>query len=191
MLKETLSFMIILTCYLFLMTTIFATLFRDVPTEDAKPYKTLTSTFREMIDYFLANYEVKDMANFNTSHSVLVMVHVIISFVFLMNYLVAILTTVYEIMYENGDFYAIEYQYIFITKYLTALEENNGYDKLILFPPPLNFFITPLILVAPSREYTRKLSRFLYNIFYWGENVLLLLFFFLYMFAHNPLIMAK
>ena len=56
MLRETLSFMIILGCYLALMTTIFATLFRDVPTEDAENYKGLILAFREMIDYFLANF---------------------------------------------------------------------------------------------------------------------------------------
>lgn len=109
MLRETLSFMIILVCYLTLMTTIFATLFRDVNTEDALPYHSLAPTFREMTNYFTGNYEAKSMANFNTSHSVIYITHVVISFIFLMNYLVAILTTVYEIMIKNGDFYAIEY----------------------------------------------------------------------------------
>jgi len=56
MLKETVSFMTILICYLVLMTTIFATLFRDVESEDAENYKSLVTTFRELIDYFLANY---------------------------------------------------------------------------------------------------------------------------------------
>lgn len=98
MLKETLSFMVILICYLLLMTTIFATLFRDVNTDDASPYKSLSTSFREMTNYFVGNYATKSMANFNTSHSVIYMTHVIISFIFLMNYLVAILTTVYEIM---------------------------------------------------------------------------------------------
>jgi len=109
MLKETISFMTILICYLVLMTTIFATLFRDVESVDADNYKELVNTFRELIDYFLANYTTKNMKNYNTSHSVLYMSHVLISNIFLMNYLIAILTTVYEIMIKNGDFYAIEY----------------------------------------------------------------------------------
>lgn len=109
MLWETVSFMIILGCYLVIMTTVFATLFRDSPTEDALPYKQLSTAFRLMIDYFLANYPQREMGNYATSHSILVMVHVIISNIFLLNYLVAILTTVYEIMIKNGDFYSIEY----------------------------------------------------------------------------------
>lgn len=98
MLKEVLPFMIILTCYSVCTTTIFATLFRDVVTDDAKDYKTLFTTFRSVFDYFIGNYVSKDMGNFNTSHSVLYMVHVFISNIFLMNLIVAILTTVYNIM---------------------------------------------------------------------------------------------
>ncbi len=109
MIKETISFLIILSCYLILLTTIFATLFRDVETDDANAYHTLTSSFREMTTYFIGAYEGKEMANFTTSHSLLYMVHVIISNIFLKNYLIAILTTVYNIMINNGDFYAIEY----------------------------------------------------------------------------------
>lgn len=56
MLKETLNFMFILGCYLVLMTTIFATLFRDAQTDDASDYKTLETTLRALIDYFMANY---------------------------------------------------------------------------------------------------------------------------------------
>lgn len=68
------------------------------------------------------------MGNYATSHSILTIIHVVISNIFLLNYLVAILTTVYEIMVKNGDFYAMEYQYKFITKYLKGLEERNGYE---------------------------------------------------------------
>jgi hypothetical protein len=64
---------------------------------------------RALIDYFLANFHNKEMGNYNTSHSVLVIAHVVISNVFLLNFLVAILSSVYDIMIRNGDFYAIEY----------------------------------------------------------------------------------
>jgi hypothetical protein len=109
MLKETLFFLLVLGCYLVILTTIFATLFRDVETTDAESYHELSTTFRALIDYFLANYTNKEMGNYNTSHSVLVIIHVVISNIFLLNFLIAILTTVYEIMIRNGDFYAIEY----------------------------------------------------------------------------------
>ena len=119
MLRETINFMFILSCYMILMSTVFATLFRDANTTDAiEDYHSVFTTLRALIDYFLANFQVKDMGNFSTSQSILYIVHVTISNIFLLNFLVAILQTVYDIMIKNGDFYAIEYQYIFITKYI-------------------------------------------------------------------------
>ena len=55
----------------------------------------------------MANYKNKDMGNFDTSHSILSIIHIAISNIFLLNFLVAILQTVYEVMIKNGDFYAI------------------------------------------------------------------------------------
>lgn len=110
MLRETINFMLILGCYMILMTTVFATLFRDAESEDAtRDYHSLFTTLRALIDYFLANFSPKEMGKYNTSHSILYIVHVTISNIFLLNFLVAILQTVYDIMIKNGDFYAIEY----------------------------------------------------------------------------------
>lgn len=131
------------------------------------------------------------MKNYNTSHSVLYMSHVIISNIFLMNYLIAILTTVYEIMIKNGDFYAIEYQYQFITKYLKALEENNGYEIFVLIPPPLNILSGMFVIFAPSKESMKKFSRYFKNIYFWIENIFLIIGFLFYMIMHDPFILFK
>jgi hypothetical protein len=110
MLKEASIFLLILGCYLVLMTTIFATLFRDASTPDADPYHSIFTTLRSLIDYFLANFPTQVyMGNYQTSFSVLYIVHVVISNMFLLNFLVAILASVYDIMIRNGDFYSIEY----------------------------------------------------------------------------------
>jgi hypothetical protein len=175
-----------------LMTTVFATLFRDTDTADAiSDYHSLFTTLRALVDYFLANFSPKEMGKYNTSHSILYIVHVTISNIFLLNFLVAILQTVYDIMIKNGDFYAIEYQYIFITKYMKAMEDDSGYDKLILFPPPLNFLVIPLIVVSPWRHLTKKVSQVISYFFFWFENIGVVFFFMLYMLAHNPLIIIK
>lgn len=92
MLKETVFFMIILGCYLLLMATVFATLFRDCQTDDAvHDYHSIFTTLRALIDYFLANFGVKEMANYALSHSILYIIHVTVSNIFLLNFLVAIL----------------------------------------------------------------------------------------------------
>ncbi len=57
MLRETINFMFILSCYMILMSTVFATLFRDANTTDAiEDYHSVFTTLRALIDYFLANF---------------------------------------------------------------------------------------------------------------------------------------
>ena len=147
---------------------------------------------RALIDYFLANFPVKEMSSkYNTSHSILYIIHVTISNIFLLNFLVAILQTVFDIMIKNGDFYAIEYQYIFITKYMKAMEDDSGYDKLILFPPPLNFLLVPMLILSPWRHAVQWYGQFVMKTTFWIENIFLVVFFFLYMLAHDPLIILK
>lgn len=82
-----------------LMTTVFATLFRDTETDDAiHDYHNILTTFRALVDYFLANFPVKDLGSYQLSHSILYITHVTISNIFLLNFLVAILQTVFDIM---------------------------------------------------------------------------------------------
>lgn len=71
------------------------------------------------------------------------------------------------------------------------MEDDSGYDKLILFPPPLNFILLPLMLVSPWRNVTKRVSQWITYFFFWLENLALVFFFMLYMLAHNPLIIIK
>ena len=146
---------------------------------------------RALIDYFLANFSVKDLGTYTATHDIMYIIHVTISNIFLLNFLVAILQTVFDIMIKDGDFYTINYQYIFITKYMKAMDEENGYDKLILYPPPLNFLLTPLILLSPWRPAVKKVSYIISYLTFWIENILLVICFFLYMMTHDPMIIVK
>lgn len=94
-------------------------------------------------------------------------------------------------MIKNGDFYAIEYQYQFITKYMKAIEEKNGYEKFILYPPPLNFIILPMLFLTPSRAWIKKASEFYTYLTFWMENVFLIIMFILYVLALDPFIIVK
>jgi hypothetical protein len=71
------------------------------------------------------------------------------------------------------------------------MEDDSGYDKLILFPPPLNFLLLPLIIVSPWRSITKRVSQWITYFFFWFENIALVLIFIIYMIAHDPLIMVK
>ena len=74
---------------------------------------------------------------------------------------------------------------------MRAIEENNGYDKMIVYPPPLNFILVPLLIFAPSKKLTKKVSQYFVNIVFWIENVFFILLYFFYFVALDPIIMAK
>ena len=94
-------------------------------------------------------------------------------------------------MIRNGDFYAIKYSYSFINKYMKSMEENNGYHVLVQYPPPLNFFLIPMIFVFPSRQKIKTVSKSISQFLFWFENFFFIIGFFLYLLAHNPLIILK
>ena len=56
MVWETLNFIFIVICYLMLMTTVFAILFRNANPEDNPEFGSLTGTLKVLIDLMLANY---------------------------------------------------------------------------------------------------------------------------------------
>jgi hypothetical protein len=55
--------------------------------------------------------------------SVFITVHVFLANTFVLNYLVAILTTVYEEMLEKGDFAYKSNKYMYIERYYIALQD--------------------------------------------------------------------
>ncbi len=80
---------------------------------------------------------------------------------------------------------------MFISKYLKAMEEDNGYDKLIVFPPPLNFLLLPLIATYPSRSLVKQFARITSRVWYWFSNVFVILAFYGYMISYDPVILCR
>ena len=101
MLIDTFSFMFLICCYLVITGTMFTTLFQ-IP--DPDKYGSITLSIRVLFDAFLGGYTYINNPNYRMSFSILMMTHVFISNIFLLNYLVAILATVYEMMIDLGEF---------------------------------------------------------------------------------------
>jgi hypothetical protein len=105
------------------------------------------------------------------SNSLLTMLHVFISNIFLLNYLVAILATVYEIMKDEGEFSYKANKYEFIEKYSIAMLDPNGYSEIIIHPPPLNVFTLPIIPCIIKKSLMKKASEVFSKFIFWVENV--------------------
>jgi len=55
------------------------------------------------------------------------MIHVFIANILMLNYLVAILSTVYQMMMEGGEYLYKSNKYRFIEKYSIAMRNKQGY----------------------------------------------------------------
>lgn len=101
MLVDTISFVFIVVCYLLLVSTIYTILFEEAMPEE---YGTLSLSYRTLFDTLIGVYVYTERSNYLVSNSIITMIHVFIANIFLFNYLVAILSTVYSIMEEEGEF---------------------------------------------------------------------------------------
>ena len=125
------------------------------------------------------------------SNSILTVLHVFISNVFLMNYLVAILATVYEIMMDGGEFAYKSCKYQFIEKYSIAILDKNGYSELILHPPPINLFSLILWPFVIKASVMKKASDCFSKFIFWIENVAYIWCFLIYELFLCPYIYLK
>jgi hypothetical protein len=153
MVFDAVSFVLIMSSYLLLMGTVFTTLFSQPLPEQ---YGSISISLRTLFDALMGTYTYLDAAegmdlevgnSYKLSNSILTMVHVFISNIFLLNFLVAILSTVYEIMQEHGEFSFKCNKYEFIEKYSVAMLDPNGYSELVIHPPPINLFS---LFILPS-----------------------------------------
>ena len=110
MIIKALTFIALTISYLVLMIPIFQILFQ----EDTVIYVDGIVTVRSLFDTMLGNYGYQVTGEDEDVHTLVLIIHIFISNIFLLNYLIAILSTVYEEMADLGDFAfkSSKYQYI-------------------------------------------------------------------------------
>lgn len=153
----------------------------------------MSDSLKSLFDIMLANYEPETLETANTSHSYCLMGHLILSNIFLLNYLIAILSTVYDLMREGGDYAYKANRYEYIDKYQQALESKYGYDELVVTPTPLNA-LTAILAVVVGKKNTMKRAAEIYSkyvMFWLIENSFFIFFFFLYELFLVPVIYIK
>ena len=118
----------------------------------------------------------------------MMMVHIFISNIFLLNYLVAIISSVYSIMIIQGEFSYKSNKYEFIEKYSVPLMDRWGYSELVIHPPPLNIFTIVLAPFTIRKHNMKKAANIFSKCIFWIENVayiILMMFYFLFMVPLN------
>ena len=177
MVGDTLSFMFLVVCFILIMASVFTTLYQDVA---ADKFGNLTLTIRSLFDASLANYDFEMTPERETSYSALMVFNVFFANILLMNYLIAILSTTYEMMRQSGIFRYKVNLYTYCERFMLAFK-NRVYGELILHPPPLTYmsigFIMPVFCSSNGME---KMSKLFSYFMYWLENVVFSTFFLIF-----------
>lgn len=176
MLESAKTFMIILGLYLTIMAVIFFTLFQ----ENSITYSNFIFTIRTLFDGMMGafSYNMPDPL-LNKLHTLLLYLHIYIANIFMLNYLVAILATVYEDQLEIGDFTYKCCKYWYIERYLIAFKDTWGYTELIVHAPPTNVFQIFLLPFIFDKQKMKKWAFRYSMIVFWVENIYFIIEFFI------------
>ena len=196
MLIDAVSFMIILSCYFFIVATIFTMLFQSVddivdPDDGLNAYTDLSHSLRTLYVAMLGGFQYTALPNYEMSNSILTTFHVFLSNIFLINFLVAILSATYENMIDYGEFNYKCNLYEYIEKYSIAMLDEYGYSELIYHPPPLNLFSIFIWPAVFSPSIMKQAARGFSKMMFWLENVLYIMIFMISEVLLSPIIYFK
>lgn len=160
-------FLLLTLIYLAIVTPIFAILFQ----EDSIVYVDNIAVARTLFDAMLGNYGYSVSGDEKYKHITALILHIFISNIFLLNYLIAILSTVYEVMNEQGQFAYKSFKYKYIERYQKGME-NQGYSELVVHVPPINYLAILLLPAAFISQGAMDRAASVFSlIIFWLENV--------------------
>ena len=139
----------------------------------------------------LANYSYAIKEEYEIGYSVFLFIHILFSSVFLLNYLVAILSTVYEDMMKKGNFAFKCNKYKYIERYSIAFQDQWGYSELIVHPPPLNLGLVTLLPSVVDKNVMQSTSKYFSMLNFWIENLVFLMLQLIYELSLVPFIYLR
>lgn len=168
--------------------SIFTTLFGG-PAPDT--YGSLSISMRSMFDTMLGNYSEMTLPRNDTLHTSLRMIHIVISNVFLVNFLIAILSSAYEYMREMGEFEYKTIKYSYIEKYQIPKLDKKGFAELVIHPAPLSIFTLILLPFAAVPNSFYEKAELFSKLMFWLDNLVIVLIFIIYSILLIPLIFLR
>ena len=184
---DAMSFLLILGLYILVVAWIFTTLYQDVCPDK---YGSIITSYRILYDAGIGTYDYSWMDARVLDHSALFMIHTVFMNILLLNYLVAILSTTYENMQQSGIFKYKINLYNYCESYMCAFKEE-GYGEFITHPPPISGLWVILVPFVLYKKSLIKMAKILSYSIFWGENLIFMLFFFIYEIAIIPIVFIK
>jgi hypothetical protein len=189
MIKQTMAFIFVVLCYMTFQAIIFMLLFKEYNTDN---YRTLPLSMRNMGDFMNGSYDRDELyGNENNIHTVLSIFHLLMSKILLVNYIIAMLMTVYNSMKEKGDFTYKSNRYEYIERYQIALRDSWGYSELVTTPAPLNLTMVLTLPWLGNKAMFMKLADLIGKVLFWLENIIYILLLIIYFSMLIPIIYVK
>lgn len=177
MIGDTLSFLFLACCFILICASVFTTLYQEA---QPSKFNNLTLTIRTLYDALLGTYDYEMSPEREVSYTVLLMAYIFFANIMLLNFLIAILSTTYEIMQQDGVFRYKVNLYTYCQKFIVPFQDRI-YGELLLHPPPLTY--SAIVFILPTFCSNRGMENmsFLFSQFmYWLENVIFGLLFFVF-----------
>ena len=153
---------------------------------DYGSWGTLPYAVRTLFDAMLGNYLQLTYSRRDLEYKIIFTLFMLVSHIFLLNFLIAILSLTYVEMSERGKFEFLRNRYQYIEKFMTPLKNENGYQELIIQPSPVNMLSFPILILLPKKELFKKASFYYSIMIFWFENVIFIIFFFFKMLFSVP-----
>jgi len=173
MLQETLLYMFVIFGIICAFAVVFNLRFGETAPE---LYGNFALSLRNLFDIMTRAYVYVDLGDQNIEHSYFLIVYGTISTIFILNYIIATITTIYKAMMIEGEFHKKAYKYQWIMRF-KRIELREDLAELLLLPPPLNLLLLPSypFLFCPSLS--GPVLKAIRLICFWTENALILLYY--------------
>lgn len=165
MMVDAVTFICIVISYLLLMTPVCMILMQEM----SSFYNTFMSSLFALWDATIGGPSLG--GNMHLLYISVSIFHATLANVYLLNYLIAILSTVYEEMLEKGNFGPMSNKYMYIERYLIPMKDPWGFAELVVHPPPINYLTVLLIPFAFSDKSMVKGAYWFSLLIFWIENL--------------------
>ena len=144
--------------------------------------------YRGMVDNLFGVFFFIEKPTYKYLWQFFILLNVLLANVFLLNYLVAILSTTYGQSEEQGDFAYKQNKYKYIERFSNAMKDENGYSELVVLPPPVNFLIILLMPAMIKKQNMQRSSATFSKFIFWLENIIYVLALLMYELILVPII---
>eukprot|EP01022_Parablepharisma_sp_SALTPOND_P028745 TRINITY_DN71617_c1_g1_i1.p1 TRINITY_DN71617_c1_g1~~TRINITY_DN71617_c1_g1_i1.p1 ORF type:complete len:856 (+),score=72.73 TRINITY_DN71617_c1_g1_i1:1335-3902(+) len=186
MVTSTIYFIFILAAYLVVSATVFMTLYMDISPDE---YGDFALSLRSVFDSMFGNWSYDNFSDHAVSYSIFTSLHIIISAILLLNYLIAILSSTYEEVKDKGEFHYKARLLVYFLRYLKPLEQMP-LGIIALYPAPFSS-LTVLAIPFLGTSWDGKATEFVSHIIFWLENLFLLACYAIYLAILIPILYIK